>query len=107
VTRTSEAIVPRRRKGYAGGKLATYFWRNGYVRRQNLVRVSQEGPAKYKKGDEVRLVAQSEAELEEIRRLLWEAGLEPGRPFAKGRQIRQPIYGREQVSRFLELIRVR
>lgn len=99
--------MQRRRKVEAGKRLARYFWRNGYVRRQDSVRVSQDGPAKYKKGDEVRLVAQSEAELQEIRLLLVEAGFQPGRPFAKGRQIRQPIYGREEVTRFLELIRGR
>jgi hypothetical protein len=83
--------------------LAAYFQRNGYVRRINLERREQEGSL-YKKGDEVRLVAESRAELAEIRRLLRQAGLKPGRPFAKARQWRQPVYGVSEVVRFLALI---
>jgi hypothetical protein len=58
----------------------------------------------YKKGDEVRLVAGSTTELATIRRLLDEAGFKPGRPFVKGRQFRQPLYGRAEVARFLSLV---
>ena len=49
-------------------------------------------------------MAQSRAELAEIRRLLRQAGLKCGRPFAKARQWRQPIYGVAEVARFLEMI---
>lgn len=85
-------------------RLARLFWRNGYVRWQNLRRLEDEGSNRYRKGVEVRLVAESEQELRLIRRLLLAAGFEPGRPFAKGRQFRQPIYGRQAVARFLELV---
>jgi hypothetical protein len=88
----------------AVSRLAVYFHRNGYVRTQDAVRVADDGFAKYKKGDEVRVVADSERELREIRRLLRAAGFRPGRPFAKGLQFRQPIYGREAVARFLEMM---
>lgn len=84
-------------------QLSWFFRRNGYVRRQNAAARRREGRL-YKKGDEVRLVAQSKAELALIRRLLRQAGFRPGRPFAKGRQYRQPLYGREQVARFLRRI---
>ncbi len=86
-------------------KLAGFFHRNGYVRWQNPGRLDAEGHQAYKKGDEVRLVADSRKELAVMRRLLREAGFKPGRPFPKGRQFRQPLYGREAVERFLELVR--
>ena len=57
---------------------------------------------RYKKGDEVRLTAQSA--LARIRRLLELAGFTPGQPFLKARQYRQPVYGREAVRRFLGLV---
>ena len=84
--------------------LARYFHRNGYVRRQNARRLSREGYSRYKKGDEVRLTAQSPEELARIRRLLELAGFTPGQPFLKARQYRQPVYGREAVRRFLGLV---
>lgn len=84
-------------------RLADLFRRNGYVRRANPVRRKKE-KARYKKGDEVRLVAESKKELAEIRRLLRAAGFRRRHPFAKGRQWRQPVYGVEEVARFLELI---
>ena len=84
-------------------RLAAYFRRNGYVRRLDPARRAKEGPD-YKKGDEVRLVAESEAELTEIRRLLKRAGFKLARPFAHARQWRQPIYGVATVARFRGLI---
>ena len=59
----------------------------------------------YKKGDEVRLCARSAKELAEIRRLLKLADFRPGRPFMKDRHYRQPVYGREEVRRFLNLVK--
>jgi hypothetical protein len=84
--------------------LAGFFRRNGYVRWQDARRQRREGYWAYKKGDEVRLVAESLRELALIRRLLRRAGFRPGRPFRKGRQYRQPLYGRPAVARFLALI---
>ncbi len=84
--------------------LGGLYRRNGYVRRQSAERLARDGYAFYKKGDEVRLTAQSREELESIRDLLIRAGFVPGTPFVKGRQYRQPIYGREAVRRFLEII---
>jgi hypothetical protein len=88
----------------AARALAWYYRRNGYVRRQDAGRLASEGPQQYKKGEEVRLVARTAAELRVVRRLLREAGFKPGRPFLKGRQYRQPVYGREAVARFLEVV---
>jgi len=84
-------------------QLAYLFHRNGYVRRVNVERRRTEGQ-KYKKGDEVRLVAESRSELTTIRRLLHQAGFKVARPFVKGRQFRQPLYGRQEVARFLALV---
>ena len=85
-------------------QLAALFHRKGYVRRQSPIRRTIEGFNRYKKGDEVRLVANSEVELAEVRRLLFAAGFTPGTPFVKGVQWRQPVYGRAAVARFLELV---
>ena len=84
-------------------QLAAFFHRNGYVRRVDAVRRVEEGQL-YKKGAEVRLVAQSAAELTEIRWLLKRAGFKLARPFAKARQWRQPVYGVAEVARFLSLV---
>jgi hypothetical protein len=84
-------------------RLSELFHRNGYVRRVDAVRRVKEGQL-YKKGAEVRLVAESRAELAEIRRLLKQAGFKRARPFAKGRQWRQPVYGVAEVARFLSLV---
>lgn len=85
-------------------QLAWFFQRNGYVRLHDPKTLSERGWDGYRKGDEVRLVAESRAELATIRRLLRAAGFKAGRPFAKGRQFRQPIYGRTEVERFLEAV---
>ncbi len=84
-------------------RLAELFHRNGYIRARDPERRLKEGQL-YKKGAEVRLVAESKAELAEIRRLLRQAGFKRARPFAKGRQWRQPLYGVAEVARFLSLI---
>jgi hypothetical protein len=84
-------------------RLRVYFRRNGYVRRIDAVRRVRDGQL-YKKGAEVRLVAESPEELKEIRRLLKRAGFKVARPFAKARQWRQPLYGVAEVARFLSLV---
>lgn len=85
-------------------QLAAFFNRNGYVRKQNTKRLNKEGYMGYKKGDEVRLVVATKAELATVKRLLKAAGIKHGKPFAKARQIAVPIYGRDQVARFLKMI---
>lgn len=85
-------------------QLASYFFRNGYMRVQNEGRLAKEG-RRYKKGDEIRFAAQSRAELGVIRQLLRRAGFKPGKPFEKGKQYRLPVYGRKEVQRFLDLMK--
>jgi hypothetical protein len=55
-------------------------------------------------GFEFRLTAESRSELRLVRDLLRRAGFRPARPFVKGRQFRQPVYGRAELQRFLVLI---
>ena len=91
--------------GSPAEQLGALFARNGYVRPQNQDRIADEGWTKYKKGVELRLTADSEAELEQIRGLLQTAGFRIGKAYHHGdRQFRQPVYGRQQVERFLELV---
>ena len=85
-------------------QLAALFKSSGYVRRQDEERLAEEGPHSYQKGEEVRFKASSEAELEDIRRLLREAGFRLGKPYGPKSQSRQPVYGRDQVRRLLRLI---
>jgi hypothetical protein len=85
-------------------ELSRFFLLAGYVRWQNPRRRKRE-KRRYKKGDEIRLIAQSKWQLRCIRRLLRQAGFKPGRAFAKGRQFRQPVYGRKEVARFLAMVR--
>lgn len=84
--------------------LTSFYRRDGYTRRQDADRLAAEGSQRYRKGDEVRLVARTLEELQLLRRLPRQAGFEPGRPFRKGRQYRQPVYGREPVARFLAAV---
>lgn len=85
-------------------ELKSLFRRNGYVRWPIQERMEEEDSRSYRKGYEVRMVANSEDELSRIQDLLREAGFRVARPFRKGRQHRQPIYGYRQVSRFLALM---
>lgn len=81
--------------------LLRYFRRNGYIRTVNVKRRQQLGQ-KYKKGYEVRLVANSESELAHIRTLLEQVGFKAGKPFRKHYQMVQPVYGKKIMEWFLK-----
>ena len=83
--------------------LANFYLRNGYIRRLDATRRSEEGQL-YKKGAEIRLVAESHDELMLIRDLLDRAGFKLSEPFVKSQQWRQPIYGVAEAARFLTLV---
>jgi hypothetical protein len=85
-------------------ELAALFQRNGYVRPPIEKRLAGEGDGRFRRGYEFRLTAASKRELHYIRNLLRQADFKPGRPFPKGRQYSQPVYGREELERFLALI---
>ncbi|MEV8096868.1 hypothetical protein [Kitasatospora sp. NPDC085879] len=73
----------------------------GYVRRPDLARRSSADGHTYKKGWEVRFTARTEAEITEIRDLVMAAGFAPARPFFKGHQLIQPVYGIAAVQAYL------
>ncbi|MGW4893412.1 hypothetical protein ACWEQL_14280 [Kitasatospora sp. NPDC004240] len=73
----------------------------GYVRRPDPARRTGEQGHTYKKGWEVRFTARSEAEIAEIRDLVVAAGFAPARPFFKGHQLIQPVYGMAAVQAYL------
>jgi hypothetical protein len=85
-------------------QLANFYLRSGYGRVQNKQRYSRDGPAQYKKGDEIRLVVYSDEELDRVQELLDRAGFHAGQPFPKHSRWVQPIYGKAQVVRFLEMV---
>lgn len=91
--------------------LARAFYFQGHLRRQNPERLVVRGWWGYKKGDEVRFQVSSQAELRRLRQWLRQTGFKPGRSWCRssirkrGYPYRQPLYGREQVARFLVLIR--
>jgi hypothetical protein len=84
--------------------LKEVFLRNGYLRIKDSSRVEEAKTQKYKKGYEVRLVAQDEAELARIRVAIVSLSLYLAKPFLKGKQMVQPIYG-EEVTRKFEKIK--
>ena len=90
------------RKEKALKTLAVYFTRNGCIRWADPDARDKLGYNKYKKGYEVRLVAQDEKEMAVLEKALKAAGFRHGKPYAKNRQTIIPIYGREQVERFVE-----
>ncbi|MFC8450788.1 hypothetical protein [Kitasatospora sp. NPDC057223] len=73
----------------------------GYVRRPDLARRTGEQGHTYKKGWEVRFTARTEEEIAEIRDLVVAAGFAPARPFFKGHQLIQPVYGMAVVQAYL------
>ena len=76
--------------------------KNGYIRYPDKGRIEKEGGQRYKKGQELRFVAESYNELAELRGLLRKAGFRVCNPFDKGRRLIQPVYGRNAVERILE-----
>jgi len=96
--------MARIRNNPTEAELARIFNRSGYLRVQNPDRL-EEGASHYKKGDEVRLIAESAAELKTIRRLLRAADFTPGKPFLKHKRWCQPLYGREAAGRFQEIVK--
>jgi hypothetical protein len=76
-----------------------------YFRQPNLERRRNEGQL-YKKGYEVRIPLQSDVELRETQNTLTHLSFSTGKPFKKGSQYILPIYGRDQVARFVKLFKV-
>ena len=79
--------------------LVAYYRRNGCMRRPNRRRRKKE-KRKYKMGYEIRLVARTKLEIDEIRGLLAAVGLKPGNPYAKVHQWVVPVYGKAAMEQF-------
>jgi len=85
-------------------QLRYFFRRNGCLRAPNRARREQEGQ-NYKKGYEIRFVANNGKELLKIRSLLSKAGFKSGKPYSKRSQFVQPVYGKifyEQFRKFIQ-----
>lgn len=90
-------------KGNNPSKLIFFFKRNGHFRIPDKKR-KKEGSQVYKKGYEIRLLAATKKELKIIIILLKKSGFKPGKPFTKGNQFVQPVYGKEAVKNFRHLL---
>lgn len=86
----------RRGDAVALRRLGLCFAANGCIREPNPDRLA-EGHRAYKKGWEVRIVLESQAEAEEVRQWVIRVGLRPGLRYRKGSRWIQPIYGFEAV----------
>ncbi len=88
----------------AARELVAYYRRNGHMRWPNPERVAREDAQTYKKGVEIRFSAYTEAEAKRIMTLLRQLGFRHGRTHNKGALVRIPVYGMDQVNRFLEML---
>jgi hypothetical protein len=87
----------------AAARLAGWFQRNGCARVPDNKRRRKEGQA-YRKGYEVRLVARCKTELAEMRACLARMDFRPARPYRKGLQVVQPVYGKAAWQHFRDLV---
>ncbi len=82
-------------------QLAQFYARNGCLRAPNPERL---GDPSYRKGYEIRLIADDKIELRHIREALEQLDFALAKAFPKNEfQWVQPIYGRAQVERFYEV----
>lgn len=82
--------------------LAESFYQRGSKREPDPI-LRKEGKGSYKKGYELRFVVCSEEELAELRQCLQNAGFKPSAPFRKSTRILQPVYGKENMERFMAI----
>lgn len=82
--------------------IADYVRANSYARVPNTER-QDEGWMAYKKGYELRIVVKTHDDLKQLRRLLLDAGIQPGKPFRKAKQWVVPVYGKQAVNQLIAL----
>ena len=87
-------------------RLSAWFEAHGWVQSppKKPVRNKKKREAQSRRGYEVRLTA-SRKEAPGLVRLLKRAGFDPGKPYPKGNRLRVPLYGKEQVARFLAMVK--
>src|SRR5574337_136091 len=95
--------INTKRKRNNPSQLVFFFKRNGHFRIPDKKR-KKEGSQVYKKGYEIRLLAATKTELKIINLLLKKSGFKPGKPFEKGNQFVQPVYGKQAVKEFRHLL---
>jgi hypothetical protein len=84
-------------------QLAKWFDAHGWVQSPpKKMAGRKKKTSQSKRGYEVRLTA-TPREAPGLVRLLKRAGFDPGKPYPKGNRLRVPLYGKEQVARFLAL----
>lgn len=82
--------------------LADYLRANSYTRMPDETR-QEEGWSAYKKGYELRIVVKTQQDLRQVRRLLQDASIKPGKAYRKAKQWVQPVYGKEAVTGLLKV----
>ena len=82
--------------------LADYIRANSYARVPDETR-QEEGWSAYKKGYELRIVVKSQDELRQLRKLLQDASIKPGKAYRKAQQWVQPVYGKLAVKSLVAL----
>ena len=92
-----------RMQTHARSLLAESWHRNGYARTPNEARRRNDGSKAYKKGWEVRLMANDAKEARRLRRALSDIGFASGRTFAKGQFLVLPVYGKAAYDYFQNL----
>ncbi|MBI4675551.1 MAG: hypothetical protein HY741_28235 [Chloroflexi bacterium] len=84
-----------------GATIADYVRTNSYARVPSAER-QDEGWTAYKKGYELRIVVKTQDDLKQLRRLLLDAGIQPGKAFRKAKQWVVPVYGKAAVTELLK-----
>jgi len=84
-------------------ELLHFFCRNGCFRVPNKKRRKRKKRC-YKKGYEIRFVANNRKELSKIRSLLRMTGFKRGGPYKKRSQFVQPVYGKNFYEKFRNFI---
>jgi hypothetical protein len=81
--------------------IADYVRSNSYARVPSTDR-QDEGWVAYKKGYELRIVVKTQDDLKKLRRLLLDAGIQPGKAFRKAQQWVVPVYGKAPVTELMK-----
>lgn len=76
---------------------------NGHVRYPLETRAGEANQS-YRKGWEARIGVADNKTATRIVQALKRCGYAPGKPYKHGAKVRVPLYGFEQVSRFVELV---
>jgi hypothetical protein len=87
-------------------RLRRLFAEHGWIHSAPASKKRRKAQQSDKRGYEARLSV-SPDDLRAVLRLLDKAGLEPGKPFAKGNMLRVPIYGKAQIERLQRILNIK